>query len=98
MRPPPPPACFEAPDADGIGRIVVDRPDDRVNALDPALIEALGAAVRQARSQPGLKGLLLVSGKADQFIAGADLKLLTGGGASAGAAAAAGAAPEPAQL
>jgi enoyl-CoA hydratase/carnithine racemase len=56
------PAVFEAPDDEGIGRILIDRPDDRVNALDPALIEAIGAAVRAARALPELRGLLLVSG------------------------------------
>jgi 3-hydroxyacyl-CoA dehydrogenase / enoyl-CoA hydratase / 3-hydroxybutyryl-CoA epimerase len=75
-------ARFEPPTAaDGIGRIVVDRPDDAVNALDPALVEALGEAVRAARAhvEAGLRGLVLVSAKPGQWIAGADLKLLTSG-------------------
>jgi 3-hydroxyacyl-CoA dehydrogenase / enoyl-CoA hydratase / 3-hydroxybutyryl-CoA epimerase len=73
---PPIGATFEAPSADGIGRIVIDRPDDAVNALNPPLIEALAEAVRAARSHEGLKGLILVSGKPHQWIAGADLHLV----------------------
>ena len=71
-------ARFEPPRStdDGIGRIVIDRADDRVNALDQALLEALSAAIRAARTGIGLHGLLVVSGKPDQWIAGADLKQL----------------------
>jgi 3-hydroxyacyl-CoA dehydrogenase/enoyl-CoA hydratase/3-hydroxybutyryl-CoA epimerase len=69
-------AAFEPPGADGIGRIVIDRPDDAVNALNPPLIEALAEAVRAARSHEGLKGLILASGKPGQWIAGADLHLV----------------------
>jgi 3-hydroxyacyl-CoA dehydrogenase/enoyl-CoA hydratase/3-hydroxybutyryl-CoA epimerase len=71
-------ARFELPSpADaGVGRIVIDRADDRVNALDQNLVEALGAAIRAARACSGLRGLLVVSAKPDQWIAGADLKQL----------------------
>jgi len=63
-------------DADGIGRIVIDRPTDSVNALDPALIAALIAAVDRAR-QDTPRGLVIASAKPDQFVSGADLSLLT---------------------
>ncbi len=70
-------AWFEPPAAgDGVGRIVIARPDDPINALNPELIEALGEAVRAARSQDDLRGVILVSAKPDQWIAGADLKLV----------------------
>jgi 3-hydroxyacyl-CoA dehydrogenase/enoyl-CoA hydratase/3-hydroxybutyryl-CoA epimerase len=68
---------FEAPGPDGIGRIVVDRADDSVNAVNPELIEQLGEAVRSARAREGLRGLIVASGKATQFVAGADLKMVT---------------------
>src|SRR5262249_26320697 len=61
---------------DGIGGLVIDRPDDPVNALNPGLIEAIGAAVEAARDCPGLRGLLVTSGKWDQWVAGADLNLV----------------------
>jgi 3-hydroxyacyl-CoA dehydrogenase/enoyl-CoA hydratase/3-hydroxybutyryl-CoA epimerase len=68
---------FEAPAEDGIGRIVIDRPDDSVNAINPDLIESLAEALRAARGCEALRGLMLVSSKADQWVAGADLKLVT---------------------
>ena len=70
-------ATFQAPDADGIGTIVIDRPDDSINALNLELIEDLGSAIRDARGVEGLKGLVIASGKPDQWVAGADLKIIT---------------------
>jgi 3-hydroxyacyl-CoA dehydrogenase/enoyl-CoA hydratase/3-hydroxybutyryl-CoA epimerase len=70
-------ARFERADTADVGRIVLDRPDDAINALDLELIEAIGAAVRQARATEGLKGLIVVSAKPDQWVAGADLKIIT---------------------
>jgi 3-hydroxyacyl-CoA dehydrogenase/enoyl-CoA hydratase/3-hydroxybutyryl-CoA epimerase len=68
-------ARFE-PGADGIGRIVIDRPNDSANAMDPALLAALTEAVAAARdARPA--GLIFVSAKSDQFVAGADLALLS---------------------
>jgi 3-hydroxyacyl-CoA dehydrogenase/enoyl-CoA hydratase/3-hydroxybutyryl-CoA epimerase len=67
---------FEAPDEDGIGRIVIDRPDDSVNAINSELLEDLAAAVRTARSYENLKGLVVASAKNGQFVAGADLKMV----------------------
>jgi len=69
-------ARFEPAGADGIARIVLDRPDDEINALNPELIAALGAAVRDARAATDLRGLVVASAKADQFMAGADLKMV----------------------
>jgi 3-hydroxyacyl-CoA dehydrogenase/enoyl-CoA hydratase/3-hydroxybutyryl-CoA epimerase len=68
-------ARFE-PGEDGIGRIVIDRPNDSANAIDPALLAALTEAVTAAReARPA--GLILVSAKPGQFVAGADLAMLT---------------------
>ena len=63
------------PGQGGIGRIVVDRPTDTVNAIDPALLVALSKAVAEARAA-GPRGLVIVSAKPDQFVGGADLTLL----------------------
>ena len=61
---------------DGIGRIVIDRPNDSANAIDPPLLAALTEAVSAARdARPA--GLIIVSAKADQFVAGADLSLFS---------------------
>jgi 3-hydroxyacyl-CoA dehydrogenase/enoyl-CoA hydratase/3-hydroxybutyryl-CoA epimerase len=70
-------AWFEAPADDGIGRIVIDRADDSVNAVDAGLLDQLGEAIRAARAWAGLRGVIVASGKATQFVAGADLKLIT---------------------
>ncbi len=68
---------FEAPDHDGIGRIVIDRPDDEINAIDLDLVEALGSAIRAARAYSDMRGLIVASAKPGQFVAGADLKMLS---------------------
>ena len=65
------------PGAGGIGLIVIDRPTDAVNAIDPPLIAALSAAIAAARAaQP--QGLVIASAKPDQFVSGADLAMLSG--------------------
>jgi 3-hydroxyacyl-CoA dehydrogenase/enoyl-CoA hydratase/3-hydroxybutyryl-CoA epimerase len=62
---------------DRIGRIVIDRPTDSANAMDPALLVALAQAVDEAR-RASPRGLIIASAKPDQFVAGADLSLLSG--------------------
>ena len=69
-------ARYEPPGADGIARIVIDRPTDSVNAIDPPLIAALLRAVAEAR-EAGPRGLIFWSAKPDQFVGGADLNMLT---------------------
>jgi 3-hydroxyacyl-CoA dehydrogenase/enoyl-CoA hydratase/3-hydroxybutyryl-CoA epimerase len=58
---------------DGLGRIVIDRPDDRVNAIDLAMVNAFGEAVRAARESK-VRGVVVASAKPDQFVGGADLE------------------------
>jgi 3-hydroxyacyl-CoA dehydrogenase/enoyl-CoA hydratase/3-hydroxybutyryl-CoA epimerase len=69
-------ARFE-PGPDGIGRIVIDRPTDTVNAIDPPLIVALAEAIAAARAA-NPRGLVVASAKPDQFVGGADLTMLSG--------------------
>ncbi|MDE3194636.1 MAG: enoyl-CoA hydratase/isomerase family protein [Chloroflexota bacterium] len=71
-----PSVTFVPPDADGVARIVIDRPDDPVNAVDGALILDLARAVAAARAAHP-KGLVVMSGKTDQFMAGADFRQIT---------------------
>ena len=69
-------ARFESPDDAGVARIVIDRPTDKVNAIDPPLIAALSRAIAQAgEAQP--RGLVIASAKPDQFVGGADLAMLS---------------------
>jgi 3-hydroxyacyl-CoA dehydrogenase / enoyl-CoA hydratase / 3-hydroxybutyryl-CoA epimerase len=59
-----------------IARIVIDRPTDNVNAIDPPMIAALANAIDDARAARP-RGLIIVSAKPDQFVAGADLTMLS---------------------
>jgi 3-hydroxyacyl-CoA dehydrogenase / enoyl-CoA hydratase / 3-hydroxybutyryl-CoA epimerase len=67
---------FEPAGDDGIARIVIDRPDDAVNAVNVRFVEDLTEAVHAVRAAAP-RGVILVSGKRDQWVAGADLKMLT---------------------
>ena len=68
---------FDPPLEDRIGRITISRPDDSVNAINAELVEALADAVRVARAESdSLRGLILVSDKPNQWVAGADLKMV----------------------
>src|SRR5215831_16805506 len=71
------PVRFEPPAADGVARIVIDRPDDSVNAVNLQVLDDPSRAVRAARGTDGLVGLIVTSAKPDQWVAGADLKLVT---------------------
>ena len=66
---------FTGPDAEGIGRIVIDRPDDKVNAIDLRMVIDLAAAVAQARAAAP-RAVIVMSAKRDQFVGGADLTVL----------------------
>ena len=68
---------FVEPDADGIAEIVIDRSDDAVNAIDQQLIQDLVEAVRTVRGNEHARGVIITSAKPNQWLAGADLKLVT---------------------
>lgn len=59
-------------DEDRVATMVIDQPGRRVNVMNVEFIEGLERAV--ALLEPDLKGLIITSGKGDQFIAGADLE------------------------
>jgi len=61
-------------DEDGIGTILVDQSGQKVNVMSIAFIEDMERAVDDLR--PDLKGVIVASGKPDQFVAGADLEEL----------------------
>ena len=76
-----PSVVFVAADPSGVARIVIDRPDDAVNAINVMLLEDLATAIAAAReARP--RGLVVASGKESQFVAGADLALLRGASAA----------------
>ena len=64
---------FEPAGDEGIARIVIDRPDDRVNAVNVEFVDNLADAIREARAAEP-RGLILASAKKEQWVAGADLK------------------------
>ena len=67
--------CFE--ELDGrIGLLTFDTPGRPVNTLGRAIMEELAGHVTELEKRGDLNGLLLISGKPGQFIAGADLNEL----------------------
>jgi 3-hydroxyacyl-CoA dehydrogenase/enoyl-CoA hydratase/3-hydroxybutyryl-CoA epimerase len=59
--------------ADGIVVLTLDRADTSVNALNRAVLDELGQIVERLSFEPP-KGVVIRSGKANGFIAGADIK------------------------
>jgi 2-(1,2-epoxy-1,2-dihydrophenyl)acetyl-CoA isomerase len=62
-------------DPDGVGRIVLDRPDAR-NALTVAMRDGIVDAVRSFRDNPQVRAVLITS-EGDSFCAGMDLSAST---------------------
>jgi 2-(1,2-epoxy-1,2-dihydrophenyl)acetyl-CoA isomerase len=62
-------------DDDGVGRIVLDRPQAK-NALTPSMRDGISDAVRDFRADPNIRAVL-VTGEGDAFCAGMDLSAST---------------------
>ena len=62
-------------DSDGVGRIVLDRPEAK-NALTPGMRDGIIEAVREFRTDPKVRAVL-VTGEGDAFCAGMDLSAST---------------------
>jgi len=62
-------------DPDGIGRIVLDRPDAK-NALTIAMRDGIVDAIRDFRADPAVRAVL-ITGVGDAFCAGMDLSAST---------------------
>jgi len=62
-------------DTDGVGRIVLDRPDAK-NALTIAMRDGIVDAVRSFRADPAVRAVL-ITGEGDAFCAGMDLSAST---------------------
>jgi 3-hydroxyacyl-CoA dehydrogenase/enoyl-CoA hydratase/3-hydroxybutyryl-CoA epimerase len=63
---------------DDICVLTFDRPGSAANLFDRITLEELRQALDWVAGQPQIKGLVLASAKRSIFIAGADLKMLTG--------------------
>ena len=55
--------------------ITIDRPGEKVNTIDPAALEEVERQFAAIEATPGLAGIILISGKPDNFIAGADVEV-----------------------
>lgn len=55
--------------------ITVDRPGEKVNTIAPAALDAIEAQFADLDATPGLAGIVIISGKRDNFIAGADVEV-----------------------
>ena len=59
---------------DGIATVIMDRAGDPLNTLDPALMEDFAAVLTRLEEDPAIRAVVLVSGKEDNFLAGANIK------------------------
>lgn len=65
---------FELKDND-IAVVTIDVPGEKMNTLRASFVDELNEVLQKATSER-VKGLVFISGKADNFIAGADIKML----------------------
>jgi 3-hydroxyacyl-CoA dehydrogenase/enoyl-CoA hydratase/3-hydroxybutyryl-CoA epimerase len=61
---------------DGVAVVIIDDPEASVNTLKAGLSEEFGRLLGELERKTELKALVLISGKADSFIVGADLEML----------------------
>ncbi|HEJ9094597.1 TPA: fatty acid oxidation complex subunit alpha FadJ [Serratia odorifera] len=61
---------------DHIGVITIDVPDEKVNTLKAEFVDQVNEVLNKAQQYAALEGLVIVSGKPDSFIAGADITMI----------------------
>ena len=64
-----------AVDENKIAIVTIDVPGEKMNTLRSSFADDLKALLEDAKSQ-NVKGMVFISGKSDNFIAGADVKML----------------------
>lgn len=57
--------------------LLFNTPGERVNKLNEELIDEFSVTIDSLEQDPSVKGVLLMSGKEDNFIAGADIEMFT---------------------
>lgn len=61
---------------DNVGVITIDSPGEKMNTLKAEFGQQVRAIVRQIRDNKSLRGVVLISAKPDNFIAGADINMI----------------------
>lgn len=61
---------------DHVGVITIDVPNEKMNTLKAVFAAQIAAIIAEARKHPQLLGLVLISGKPDNFVAGADISMI----------------------
>lgn len=60
--------------SDGVATVTMDRADDKINTLDPALMEDFEAVLARIEEDAAIVAVVLTSAKEDNFLAGANIK------------------------
>ncbi|KLV09253.1 multifunctional fatty acid oxidation complex subunit alpha [Photobacterium aquae] len=60
----------------GIAWLKIDVPDEKMNTLQAAFGEQVGAVLAELKGRSDIKGMVVHSGKPDNFVAGADIRML----------------------
>ncbi|MFS2224776.1 fatty acid oxidation complex subunit alpha FadJ [Pantoea sp. B65] len=61
---------------DNVAVITIDVPDEKMNTLKAAFAGQIRQVIQRARENPHLAGVVIISGKPDSFIAGADISMI----------------------
>ncbi|MBV7298590.1 fatty acid oxidation complex subunit alpha FadJ [Enterovibrio paralichthyis] len=61
---------------DGIAWLAIDVPGESMNTLQATFVEEVSAILDELESRKDLKGMVLFSAKPDNFVAGADVRML----------------------
>lgn len=60
----------------GVAWLKIDVPEEKMNTLQSAFVEQVSDVLAELKSKQDIKGLVVHSGKPDNFIAGADIRML----------------------
>jgi 3-hydroxyacyl-CoA dehydrogenase/enoyl-CoA hydratase/3-hydroxybutyryl-CoA epimerase len=61
---------------DGVAILTIDVPGERMNILKESFFPAAQAALDEVEKNPAIKAAVIISGKSDSFIAGADINII----------------------
>ena len=60
----------------GVAWLKIDVPEEKMNTLQSAFVEQVSDVLAELKAKQDIKGLVVHSGKPDNFIAGADIRML----------------------